>query len=42
MYFLGIPVLTGKGIRTVRRVDSRHFESFETGKPKRKFKRGKR
>jgi len=42
MYFLGVPIITGKRIRTIRRVDSRHFTSFEAGKPKRKFKRGKR
>ena len=42
MYFLGVPIITGKRIRTVRRVDSRHFDSFEAGRHKKKFKRGKR
>jgi hypothetical protein len=42
MYFLGGTILKGKPIRTIRRVDSRHFTSFEAGKPKKKFKRGKR
>ncbi len=42
MYFLGVPTITGKRIRTIRRVDSRHFESFEVGRHKKKFKRGKR
>ena len=41
VYFV-IGTVRNSRIRTVRRVNAKHFTSFEAGKPKKKFKRGRR
>jgi len=41
LYFLG-GAIRKRGVRTIRRIDAKQFNSFSADKPKRKFKRGKR
>lgn len=41
LYFFG-GAIKSKRVRTIRRVDSRGFTSFDADKPRRKFKKGKR